>query len=797
MAADVQVLPTNQILNQLDPCKDLAEGSVINQTAHGAAIRPLLQGLFVPRGQGWPWGDTVIGDTKSTIESNLPRDYSDWIANRVNSMQILRASHSTGHSQRPQGLYVSQDSGSPEVVANPKLIVTPGNILDPAGKTKKGATFVVDRFGTLPFANIQRLGLDTVITGPILMTHSGEAPLSGSYTVTIPTNLEDDPITGIFDARTFKATVASAYFKGNETKNTYIKQFAEGKAGYTELDSKKYILCKELGDTLEVEWLNVLIGTPPYTRDNIVIITCDTVVFWRCIINGISVIFTKNGKTQYYGSRQVDAAQRAAIEAAFILSIRKEVITHNQAVIDTLQGVINSPYDSSKPWIDGLTWTSVQRTNCVEYLKKVKSNLENMNKDIDLYFTPLTNLEAAKALADRSHFQNPFVWYPYPGGPYFKVIKKVKYLVGIDKYGFPPIRPSSFSNSKLNQAGGQRGGVTTRSQRRETARAMATIQDPSEWEKIITEIYNERDQDKEGYVIDTSILGASINTRPVGFQGDISNYDLTVWSANAGLGSNTLDRTPYFLYLYIRDYHPEIFTYAIQVSAAVPSYPSISPEVEHYSIDYTIRENDTFNITNVADGVPTADELKDTTLLSIAFAMKFLDAFPSLQTESLMDFLRLFKTTGSTSFGAALPVLDTTGWEREMGGGGEVRTSGGWEEILSDAMDLYELYYAYKIRAVYQDRDLTRKELDLLYGTQEMPRTPLKQNTKSISTKLAPKRQTAHGTPATKGVRQSYQNLPAKVLFSFGGNRYRKTRKQKKPKTKRHRSTKRIRRSQK
>jgi hypothetical protein len=779
MAEDPAVLPTNQILNQLDPCKDLAEGPT-NQREHGAVILPLLQSLFVPVGQAWPWGTTAVGDTKGQIEANLPRSYSEWIANKVNSIQILRAAHSTGHSQRPQGLYVSQDSGSPDVVANPIMIVTPGNILDPAGKTKKGATFVVDRFGTLPFANIQRLGLDTVITGDITMTHRGGSPTTGTYTVTIPTNLERDPITGTFDARTFKAAEGSEYFKGNETKNVYIQEFAERVAGRTEVACKKYILCKELGDTLEVEWLNVLIETPgsEYTRENLVIITCDTVVFWRCIINGISVIFTKNGRTQYYGARQVDAAQRQAIEAAFILSIRKEVINHNQAVIDTLQAVIDSLFPArGGPWLSGVTWSPVQHGHCVDFLKKVKLHLETMNKDIDLYFNALTNLEAAKALADRSHFQTPFVWYA--GALHFKVITKVKYLVGVDKYAFPLITPTFFAKSRLNQAGGQRGGVTTRAQRLQRAQDMATTTNPRSWDAVLTEIVNERGLDKEGYVIDADILRGPINTHPVRIVGTIDRYDLTLWSQNAGTFAADLNRTPYFFYLYIRDYHPEIFTYAIQVSAALGEASlSLLPGIEEYPIEYTIRENDSFKITPGA-GVPSSESLMRSTLLAVALAIPFVDAFPSLQTESLMDFLTLFRTSGSGSLGAALPRIQPglveAAYPGRMEGGGDTKKEVSVDEVLSDAMDFYELYYAYKIRAIYQDRDLTQRELDRIYGKKDLPLSPLTKKLQQTSRPWAPQK----AKKILPEIIRNRPNEPFHRVLAFGGKRYGKTKKRK------------------
>lgn len=842
-AVDAQVTPTNQKLNQLDPCKDLTEGTILTQTDHGARILPMLRELFVPGDGAWPWGTTAVADTKDTIRAELPDDYMEWITSKMNSMEILRANHSSGQSQRPEGLFVSQDTGSPtSLVVNPTLIITPGNILDPAGKTKKNATFVVNDYGTLPFPNIQKLGLDTVITGPITMTHTGHTrgnPLTGSYTVTIPTNLEAAPITGTFDATTFKAREGSEYFKGNAVKNAYIQTFLERGRG-TDIECKKYILCKELGDTLEVEWLNTLIGTDGYTRENTVLITSDMVVFWRCIINSIGVIFTYQGKTKYYGSRQLDEAAKTLIQSRFILSMRKDVVRHNESVLQGIRAVIDSQYPASGPsavWLNGNTWTREQYTNCISFLEQIYSDLTNINKDIDLYFNALTNVEAAKLLADRSHFQNPFVWYP--SGPYFKINKKVDHLVGPNRFPFlgADFKPFSFTQPRT-QGGArlQRGGVQTRAQKVARAIAMKAVTTSATWDEVLDDIISERRDDKEGYTI--SGLGSLPAVQPQAIVGNLDDYDDNlIWAENVGVGADALNRTPYFLYVYVRDYHPEIFTFARQVSAAFhekfPPSPLMDAELESYPIQYTIREDDHFQITAVA-GVPSHETLKTETLKAIGWAKKLVDSFPSLQTKSLMDFLTLFRTEGRGSLGQALPMLNEGEWiqailepepepqpRREPQGGGGNMTKEEEEEILHLAMDYYELYYAYKIRAVYQDRDLSQEELDLIYTTKPRSIQP------SLNLKT-----TAVGTPqqhrilignrpkapfleeqAMVGVRRSQKRpnvIPEKLRSSFpeekaqelmmgyGGKRYRKTRKQKKSKasrTKRRRTTKRIRRS--
>ena len=69
--------------------------------------------------------------------------------------------------------------------------------------------------------------------------------------------------------------------------------------------------------------------------------------------------------------------------------------------------------------------------------------------------------------------------------------------------------------------------------------------------------------------------------------------------------------------MYVRDYHPEIFTFAMQVSAALhekfPHSPLMRPELESYPIEYTIREDDFFRITAAA-GVPIHETVSYTHL---------------------------------------------------------------------------------------------------------------------------------------------------------------------------------------
>ena len=505
-SGDPSIKVLNRLINIIDPPKDLAvpisTGVKLTERIHGGEIKIMIEQLFA-NGEPLPSGFVGVGDKKSVIIDSVERRLG-----LQNRLDIVREKYTTGHDARPEGLYLAQDAGPMDVVSNPKIIVTPGSILDPAGKTKDGIINLVTEgvYNTLPKKYLDKLSI-SIVTGDIKV----ESDID-TYRVNIPTQLGD--INGIFNKRTFSPE--THYFKGNDTKNEYIlNNYLANKN-----ECKKFILAKELGDTLQVIWLDYIFDTNgEISREKTVIVTSDTVVCYRAIVNRVGCILTHNGKTTYFLPRTVDVAQLAAINKSFVLTVANEVLAHNQSVITVIKSVILSEAGTGRydrdVWINGQKWYPSSVINARKYLEDiVVPKLESINRDLAVRFNALTDLEAAKALASQpsSHFKNPFI---LTKERYYKTINSVILLTE----GVPFI-------AKLFQA--------------------STFGS---------------DRPRRGFFVGGSKIQSG------------GAYNTELYYANK-------DKS-FFLYCYVRDFHPEIFKYAYMME------PSLIPfTLEKYDIGY-------------------------------------------------------------------------------------------------------------------------------------------------------------------------------------------------------------------
>lgn len=665
----------NQLMNVIDPPKDLNVGdaaSILKKDLYSKFLKEAIVQLFGKL----PDNYIVVGDAKSKIIDSVQRQYELYFKEDKNRLNIVREKHSSGHDARPEGLYLAQDNCSLDVVSNPKLIITPGSILDPAGKTKMGALNLIDEgtMNILPEEFINSLSMENAVTGPITFDRD-------NYSVTIPTPMGS--IKTSFDKRTFKANGGdTSYFMGNDTKNTEIVKLIDQKSK-TETEKineiKKYILVKELGDTLQVQWLNHIFKVhSDIKRENTVIGTTDTVVCYRSIVNKVGVIWTHNGITTYFLPYFTDKTAQAAITKSFILTIQNEVISHNESVINVLQAVIDEPLKNNT-WVDGLTWNQTQMTNAKNYLQGHKTKLTQVNTDLKRRLEAIGNVDAAKELASTNHFKSPFIWYDI--GKYFKNIKSVKKLY---ESSFIVFSPSNFSSEK--QVGGslrRRGSASFKS--------------------------------KTPSVKSHSRVKGRLN---------VIEYDTAI------LTTNPLNDT-YFLYSYVRDNHPEIFTYAFILKEVInkrkPSWyewicertPSKYPLVQYdlkekYNVSYYINDNpkaeNRFILTEFSASL--SDDAYSATRTSVQLAELFLRSFPSLYSPQLYGFMSHIRSAHARSF----PKIDTLSSEEidslELNQvGGAIITQTEIDSILSEAMDSYEIYYSLRIKAAYQDKDLKKEEL--------------------------------------------------------------------------------------
>ena len=125
------------------------------------------------------------------------------------------------------------------------------------------------------------------------------------------------------------------FFKGNATKNTYLG-LMQAKRTKGELlnaneihNINKYILCKELGDTMQVILLKMLIDQPSvYNKSNTCIFTNDTILNARAKLMGLPVIILQNHVLEYNLpiSDEVFIPQYIEQNLNYALSINNEII---------------------------------------------------------------------------------------------------------------------------------------------------------------------------------------------------------------------------------------------------------------------------------------------------------------------------------------------------------------------------------------------------------------------------------------------------------------------------------------
>ena len=133
---------------------------------------------------------------------------------------------------------------------------------------------------------------------------------------------------------------------------------------------------------------------------------------------------------------------------------------------------------------------------------------------------------------------------------------------------------------------------------------------------------------------------------------------------------------PFFLYCYIRDFHPEIFKYAYMMA------PQIIPfDLEkEYDIGYYYDGAEFIVDRPLSD--ERINELNEITASCMVLAKSFTDEFPNLLTPELGQFLDIFPSS------ITIP-----------------------KEQTHSAIDLYEVYYSLRISKSYSGGDVTEDEL--------------------------------------------------------------------------------------
>ena len=434
----------NKLINTMDPPKDARIGNHLTNATHGAAIRNYLYQLF---GANQQFLDAIIsqnfqlqgvGDQKTELKKSIESIYRLYFEDYTKQLQISRNKSPSGHSQLPAGYNLVQDTMTADCISNPHFIITIGSLLDPGSRQKEVTeaeriqgmrlTEVLDR---ATFEISQESALSSVLTGAVTCVTD---PADRNYwQVTIPTNLgpggrNENIVIGfrktggvVHHPKYNPETGDSDLVIGNNEKNREIAALLNKAGGPTAEDNiriKKLILLKELGDTIQALILNDLFRTGPYRREDTVVGTCDSVVQYRCIVNGLGVIISENNnaKFTFYMPNVADAFAQALINKRTIQKIIDDLTGENTKVIRNIELVIldatNKIAAASRPsilWIGGSTWLVGNAGNAINYLERYIQKLININNDLVSRLKIMSDITAVKRIAGESVFNPHFV----------------------------------------------------------------------------------------------------------------------------------------------------------------------------------------------------------------------------------------------------------------------------------------------------------------------------------------------------------------------------------------------------
>jgi hypothetical protein len=479
----------NRMINTVDPPKDAAQGGFLKNDLHGERLTAYLYQLF-----GGNLGflrDTLgdgqftfrgVGDQKKALKRSIQNIYRLYFQDYTKQLQVSRNKSPSGHSQLPEGYNFIQDTMTADCITRPHFIITIGSLLDP-GSRQKTVTDAEGRAGMslreeLEGASFQlspESALNSVLTGPITC-RSDPVDNQNYWQVTIPTNLgpnsknEDIVIRFRKDAggaghpKHNAEGVNAEFMVGNDRKNEQIANILNGVNPSQEdiIRIKKWLLIKELGDTIQALILNDLFRTGPYKREDTVVGTCDSVVQYRCIVNGLGVIISEdnNAKFTFYMPNVADRATQILVNKGIIRKIIEDLETANNRVIETINSVIRSPRTPGGVWFNQLGWEPEQKGRAIAYLERYKKSLENIRDDLTQRLSIMSDISAIKRIAGDSLFQDHFVYRD----EFWRSVNSTRSLFkdGSYKFRVALFLPTLFSNeSEYPNPRLQRGGQPT------------------------------------------------------------------------------------------------------------------------------------------------------------------------------------------------------------------------------------------------------------------------------------------------------------------------------------------------
>jgi hypothetical protein len=224
------------------------------------------------------------------------------------------------------------DSGLSPHTFNPSIsvLLNPGSYLDPGSRTRItdcNDVIGIDELLTKDIFN--DMGISNINSLHTKIQRDGSLSIELKYNTSI--------ISATF-ANTFVQTLGSPYFAGNATKNNW---FNSANSTSNKNDAKLYILCKELGDTIQVYYAAKQNGFN-MIRNKVCFFTNDSNAAYRCILLQAPACLSKPSlnslKIFHYHPVMEDIARtwkKVQLDA---------LLEHNDRIIREIDNVLNRGY---------------------------------------------------------------------------------------------------------------------------------------------------------------------------------------------------------------------------------------------------------------------------------------------------------------------------------------------------------------------------------------------------------------------------------------------------------------------
>ena len=237
--------------------------------------------------------------------------------------------------------YAIQESGFAPSVYNPAIqtIITPASYIDPASRAKLADPNTLGYSGDLiPNVAFKVLGFEKAITSfkGVIQADNGlhieMARPSGSYIIQRTAEYGHKPY----------QEGQPDYFVGNTLKNTWFN-------GFNDDTAQMYILCKELGDTLQVVYAKLIMGQD--TNMALCVFTVDQTVVARCRELGVPVCYQgidpSDKKHAYYNLAKALYYPHTALNEGALFESLKSLycntsIQSNTAVVASIKKFVRS-----------------------------------------------------------------------------------------------------------------------------------------------------------------------------------------------------------------------------------------------------------------------------------------------------------------------------------------------------------------------------------------------------------------------------------------------------------------------